>query len=51
MRKRENWDDDDYMEWAESERIVRQEVAEINKLHRRQAENYRRAEIGEKNDE
>ena len=28
MMRREDWDDDDFFDWADQERIVRQEVKE-----------------------
>lgn len=44
MLKSRNWDDG-YMEWADQERLVRQDVEEINRnLRRRKAENYREVE-------
>lgn len=45
MWKEPDWDDGDYMEWADQERLVRQDIDEINRdLRRRKAENYREAE-------
>ena len=39
---------DELMDWADQERLVRQEVDEIErKIRRRKAEAYRRAEDGE----
>ena len=31
MMRREDWDDDDFLDWADQERIVRQEVKNISK--------------------
>lgn len=45
MHKRADWSDGNYMEWADQERLVRQDVEEINRdLRRRKAENYREVE-------
>ena len=45
MWKEPDWDNGNYMEWADQERLVRQDLEEINKdLRRRKAENYREAE-------
>lgn len=44
-----DWDDENYMEWAERERLVRQDMEEIRE-HRRQqqkAENYKSIELEE----
>lgn len=44
-----DWDDENYMEWAEQERLVRQDMEEI-KEHRRQqqkAENNKSIEFKE----
>lgn len=47
---KDNWDDGNYMEWADQERLVRQDVEEINRsLRRRKAENYREVEHGRNN--
>lgn len=47
---KDNWDDGNYMEWADQERLVRQDIEEINKnLRRRKAENYREVEHGRNN--
>ncbi|WP_159434668.1 hypothetical protein [Hespellia stercorisuis] len=48
MNRRDDWDDDDYMEWADRECLARQEVDRIEKsMHRRKAENYRLEENNE----
>lgn len=45
MWKEPDWDDGDYMEWADQERLVRQDLEEIDRdLRRRKAESYREAE-------
>lgn len=45
MRKKADWSDGNYMEWADQERLVRQDIEEINRdLRRRKAENYREVE-------
>ena len=45
MWKEPDWDDGNYMEWADQERLVRQDLEEINRdLRRRKAENYMEAE-------
>lgn len=45
MWRQPDWDDGYYMEWADQERLVRQDIDEINRdLRRRKAENYREAE-------
>lgn len=51
MRKQPDWDDGDYMEWADQERLVRMELAEIRErdMRKRKAENYRAIEQEEKN--
>lgn len=36
MAFREDWNDDAYMDWADQERIVRQEVSEMEKQRRRE---------------
>lgn len=42
------WWSDEYMDWADQERLVRQEVAEIErKIRHRKAETHRKAEDGE----
>lgn len=42
------WWSDEYMDWADQERLVRQEVDEIErKIRQRKAESYRKAEDGE----
>ncbi|MBA4699195.1 MAG: hypothetical protein H2212_07135 [Ruminococcus sp.] len=47
---KDNWDDGNYMEWADQERLVRQDIEEINRsLRRRKAENYREVEHGRNN--
>ena len=44
MRKHRSWDDEGYMEWADRERIIRQEVRELNEMFRRKAQNYKESE-------
>lgn len=45
MWKEPDWDNGNYMEWADQERLVRQDLEEINRdLRRRKAENYMEAE-------
>lgn len=45
MWRQPDWDNGNYMEWADQERLVRQDIDEINRdLRRRKAENYREAE-------
>lgn len=34
MMRREDWNDDDYMDWADQERIVRQDIEELDRLER-----------------
>ena len=34
MMRREDWDDDDFLDWADQERIVRQEVREMQRRRR-----------------
>lgn len=42
------WWSDEYMDWADQERLVRKEVDEIErKIRQRKAESYRKAEDGE----
>lgn len=42
------WWSDEYMDWADQERLVRQEVDEIErKIRQRKADAYRKAEDGE----
>lgn len=46
MRSSSDWNDGNYMEWADQERLVRQDLEEIDKdLKRRKAENYRTVEF------
>ena len=53
MRKQPDWDDGDYMEWADQERLVRMELAEIRErdMRKRKAENYRAIEQEEKHEQ
>ena len=52
MWKEPDWDDGNYTEWADQERLVRQDLEEINKdLRRRKAENYRMTEFKEEEHE
>lgn len=44
MRIHGDWDNERYMDWADRERIIRQEVREINEMFRREAQNYRECE-------
>lgn len=39
MMRREDWDDDDYLDWADQERIVRQEVREMQRRRREKEKN------------
>lgn len=41
----DDWDADRYMDWADQERIVRQDVDKINQMFRRQARNYQECEM------
>ena len=42
------WWSDEYMDWVDQERLVRQEVDEIErKIRQRKAESYRKSEDGE----
>ena len=42
------WWSDEYLDWADQERLVRQEVDEIErKIRQRKAKSYRKAEDGE----
>lgn len=48
MRREVDWSDGNYMEWADQERLVRQDLEEINqRLRRRKSANYREAEMEE----
>lgn len=38
-------DDDRYMDWADQERLVRQDVDRLNEMFRRQARHYREEEM------
>lgn len=40
-----DWEDDRYMDWADREGIIREEVRELNELFRRKAKNYRECEM------
>lgn len=45
MHKRADWSDGNYMEWADQERLVRQDIDEINKdLRQQKTGNYKEAE-------
>lgn len=47
MHNQRDWDEG-YMDWAEQERLVRQDIEEINReLRQRKAGNYRTAEFEE----
>lgn len=35
--RREDWNDDDYLDWADQERIVRQEVREMQRRKKKAA--------------
>lgn len=35
--RREDWDDDDFLDWADQERIVRQEVREMQRRKKKAA--------------
>lgn len=37
MMRREDWDDDDFLDWADQERIVRQEVNEMQRRKKKAA--------------
>lgn len=37
MMRREDWDDDDFLDWADQERIVRQEVREMQRRKKKAA--------------
>lgn len=39
MMRREDWNDDDYLDWADQERIVRQEVNEMQRRRREKEKN------------
>lgn len=39
MMRREDWDYDDYLDWADQERIVRQEVNEMQRRRREKEKN------------
>lgn len=45
MRIHGDWNDEGYMDWADRERIIREEVREINEMFRREARNYRECEM------
>lgn len=40
--RREDWDDDDFLDWADQERIVRQEVNEMQRRKREKEKNEER---------
>ena len=42
MMRREDWDDDDFLNWADQERIVRQEVNEMQRRKREKEKNEER---------
>lgn len=42
MMRREDWDDDDFFDWADQERIVRQEVREMQRRRREKEKNEER---------
>ncbi|MDY3109287.1 MAG: hypothetical protein SOW50_04145 [Lachnospiraceae bacterium] len=42
MMRREDWDDDDFLDWADQERIVRQEVNEMQRRKREKEKNEER---------
>ena len=42
MMRREDWDDDDFLDWADQERIVRQEVNEMQRRRREKDKNEER---------
>lgn len=42
MMCREDWDDDDFLDWADQERIVRQEVREMQRRRREKEKNEER---------
>lgn len=45
MWRKPDWDDGNYMEWADQERLVRQDIEEISKdLRQRKTGNYKEAE-------
>lgn len=51
MRKSRDWDGD-YMEWADQERLVRQDLEETDRdLRQRKAGNYRKTEYEEERHE
>ena len=46
MKRRHSLDDEAFLDWAEQERLARQDVDEIEqKMKKRKAENYRKEEI------
>lgn len=46
--RQEDWEDERYMDWADQERLVQQDLEEINKrIRRRKAGNYEKEEHGE----
>lgn len=50
MGRQPDWNDGNYMEWADQERLVRQDIEKINRdLRRRKAETYREVEHGRNN--
>lgn len=40
--RREDWNDDDFLDWADQERIVRQEVNEMQRRKREKEKNEER---------
>lgn len=49
MMRREDWDDDDFLDWADQERIVRQEVREMQQ-RKKKAATYMEVEDGREMD-
>lgn len=49
MMRREDWNDDAYMDWADQERIVRQEVREMQQ-RKKKAVTYMEVEDGREMD-
>lgn len=50
MAFREDWNDDTYMDWADQERIVRQEVREMQRRRKKKAAIYMEVEDGREMD-
>ena len=42
MMRREDWGDDDFLDWADQERIVRQEVREMQQRRQEKEKNEER---------